>query len=411
MSNTHDSLIVYLVPPEKIVNGGVLSIFSMAKESRKLKKIHNSEVVLCTYVGYETYHTNDLFENDEYVYSFDEITKKFPHVKKMIINVPELAVVKLSNRLAEYTEYMKQVADLHINILNQNILYMPTYSNIFSLYKYTDHITQTTAHNKYSSQEISNTYCLPLKHLSVFIDSKQYDFKSYSNKENLIAYSKDEHPKKQAVLELIAKRAPEYTLLEISGVKYEEYKKIISRAKFVITFGEGFDGYLIESTFSGSVPLAVYNEDFFPSEAYKDLQGIYKSYDDMILNIVNDLKILDTPIIYTKSNQKLFKMLNELYGSDIYRSNLSKFYNGQFDYMPNPAVCVDTVHKEVKNLFHSANKDALRISELEKNLQNHKVQLLKYQEAHKRKVSELDAIYGSTSWKIAQFLRRISGKA
>lgn len=412
-----NSLIVYLIPPEKIINGGVMSIFSMTKETRNLHSIHNAEVVICTYVGYKTYHKNDLFENEEYVYSFDEIVEKYKYVRYLMINVPELAVNKLSNRLDEYNEYLKKIETLQINILNQNILYMPEYSQIFPLFRFTSNITQTTAHKSYSTQEVSDKYCLPLKHLSVFIDPKQYYFTNYQQKENLIVFSKDSHPMKEAVLRAISEKAPQYRLLEINDIKYEDYKKLISRAKFVITFGEGFDGYFIESSFSGTIPLAVYNDDFFPSKDFLAVDGIYSSYDVMLENIVDDLTLLDTRLQYKKSNDKLFKMLKKIYNFDIYIKNLSSFYEGIFDFIPDPKHHLEASRDEIRNMLVELKSDKDKIDKLDKVVQLHKKEIERYQHDYQKKSKEyedrskeLELILNSRSWKLTRFVRILLGE-
>jgi len=50
----------------------------------------------------------------------------------------------------------------------------------------------------------------------------------------------------------------------IRNLTYDQYKSLVSRAKWALTFGEGLDGYFIEPVFSGAIAFAVYNEQFLP---------------------------------------------------------------------------------------------------------------------------------------------------
>ena len=53
------------------------------------------------------------------------------------------------------------------------------------------------------------------------------------------------------------------------------YMDYIAKAMFVISFGEGFDGYFIQPCLVGSVGIAVYNERFFPDSSWKELDNVY----------------------------------------------------------------------------------------------------------------------------------------
>src|SRR4051812_1293203 len=99
-------LVVFLIPPEKGVNGGVLSIFSQCKESRRFTDIHKSDVVLCTYPGEPSYRQNDLFDNDEVILSFDEVVAQYPSPGSLIVHVPEYAVSEVYSGFGRYRDYL-----------------------------------------------------------------------------------------------------------------------------------------------------------------------------------------------------------------------------------------------------------------------------------------------------------------
>lgn len=109
-------------------------------------------------------------------------------------------------------------------------------------------------------------------------------------------------------------------------MKLEDYKKLISKAMFTITFGEGYDGYFIEPALSGSISFAVYNDLYFPKNMNK-LDTLYSSWQDLKEKIVEDIKrystnadefnlmstLLRNEVKRFTNNDLSYKNLNELY--------------------------------------------------------------------------------------------------
>ena len=89
--------------------------------------------------------------------------------------------------------------------------------------------------------------------------------------------SPDRHPQKKQILKLLSKRFPRIRTLIIKNMSYEKFKESIVRAKWALTFGEGLDGYFVESIFSGCVSFAVYNDKFF-GEDFRNLDTVYSDY-------------------------------------------------------------------------------------------------------------------------------------
>jgi len=84
----------------------------------------------------------------------------------------------------------------------------------------------------------------------------------------------------------------------IKNLSYKEYKRTIGRAKWAVTFGEGLDGYFVETIFSGGISFAVYNDHFFPDE-FKQLPTVFESYQEMELALPTMLEQLDDEPIYS----------------------------------------------------------------------------------------------------------------
>lgn len=403
----NNRLIVFFIPTQKLVNGGILSIFSICKESRKFNDIHKADVVLSTYPGNKSYKKNDLFENDETIYDFEELVNR-GKPEFLQLHIPEYASGEVYEGLKAHHKYLKDIPDLRINIMNQNILYMPKATDVANWYTLTTKVTQTTAHNKYSTQQIANTYNLPTRHLSTFVDHHQYKWTPYENKKAIIALSNDVTEKREQIVAKLKKHLPSFTIKTIENMKFEEYKLFISSAKFTITFGEGFDGYYVEGFFTGGITLAVYNEDFFPDKKFSDFENTFKNYDDMLDNITDRIKALDNKASYEKVVTKNLDKINQLYSFSQYTENLRNFYLGKYSFVPKPGsaenlmgAVVTEKERLIKELIEQ--KEALA-AEKDGIIKNKDIQIVE-------KDRIIEGMVNSRSWKLTKPLRKASAIA
>ena len=332
------ALIVFLVPGadwntgKDNISGGVLSIASLYNETKKLFKVHNSKTLMCTFPGDHLLFDHTGFENDITVFRFKQLSEYFTSVKKMIIHIPELLVEYFKPALTKYEcDFLKSIECLQINILNQNINLMPGKKVIDSLQFFTKNITVTTAHKKYCTKDYRLQYSVPLHFFSTFADPGNYDFIQYSQKEDLIIFSPDQDEKNKEIIALLKSAFPNLQTQVIRGLKYEDYKELIKRSKWSITFGEGLDFYFIEPVFSGAISFAIYNEAFF-TEDFKTIKGIYPDYDELCKKIVSDIKDLDNPVNYKKYQQEQFDLCALYYSKQQYAKNIAAFYSGQYTY-------------------------------------------------------------------------------
>lgn len=397
-------VVIFLIPPKKTINGGILSIFSLCKESRRFKSVHKSEILICTYPGRESYETNDLFENDEKILSFDSAIAKYPKPESLIINIPEYAVVEVYRSLQKYKDYLLAIPDLHINILNQNIELMPATSEVLNLFNLASKVTQTTAHLSYTNQEVCDRYAVPTHLLSVSLDPSQYVKLKHEAKQNIIAYSPDKHPLKEKIIQVIKHGLPGYELVEINNMTYDNFKKLASNCKYMITFGEGFDGYMIETTFSGGVAFAVYNQEFFPSSDYKSLSNIYSSYEDMFAKIVDDITALEVSGDFDRLNEANYSKLIKIYNYDKYILNIGEFYKQNYSFQPNDTAVLKAFSYTLRAQDASIDQQQLHIEE--------QAAAINKQQLHiEEQAAELTSITNSRSWKVTKPLRQISKKS
>jgi hypothetical protein len=409
---THQRIIIFFIPPKKVINGGILSIFSVCASSRESYDIHKAKVVLCVYPGHKSYKKNDLFDNDEYLYSFDEIIKLMPKPEFMQVYVPEYASVEVFNQLIPYRKFLKSIPELNVNIMNQNILLMPEPAIAAWWFLLTPRVTQTTAHDKYSTQALADKYDLPCHHLSTYVDAKQYTNRKFEDKENIILLSPDKVRERDSIVKLLSGQLPNYRFITVENMKYEDYKDLISRARFTITFGEGFDGYFVEAFFTGGIAFAVYNDDFFPDKEFASFGNIYASYDEMLKNIVNDISYLDSKARYEKVVRNNLNKINELYSHTTYQKNLRDFYAKRYTYLPSKYSAehlIASILRDKETLVQKLQTDWLllsnTLSQKDKEFEQQEEKLIKEKDAL------IDQLINSVSWKVTEPLRRASSVA
>ena len=322
-------MIIFFTPGNDTVNGGILSITSIYSETKKINNIHGSEVIMCTVPGEHLLLKYTNFENQNFIYTFSEVLSYFQNLQELMIHIPEYAVEKFLKNCSNYDKLrLNEIKSVHINIMLQNIDLLPNEIYIKKLGKL-GNLTCTTAHERYSNSEIREKVGCPLHKLSVYISPEQYNEKTYVEKENLMIVSPDRHPKKSAILDLIARQFPQLKVQIINNLTYKQYKNVISKAKWALTFGEGLDGYFIETIFSGGVAFSVYNERFF-SDDFRSLRTIYPDYDVFTDKICSDIKDLDNEIRFMNYHKIQNDLCCRYYDYNNYINNLALFYKEEY---------------------------------------------------------------------------------
>lgn len=325
-------LIIFLTLGDDIVNGGILSISSIYEETKNLKHIHGADTIMCTIPGDPLLLKYTKFENPNYIFRFSQVMSYFQNLQSLMIHVPEYCIDQFIRNISS-RDYLRlnKIKDVHINLMIQNIELLPPLKYIERLKKL-GKLTCTTAHEKYSTPELRKKLGFPLHKLSWFTSPEKYNKKRYIEKEDLMIVSPDSHPKKSEVLSLITQQLPQLRIQIISNLTYEEYKKVISRAKWALTFGEGLDGYFVETIFSGGISFSVYNPAFF-TEDFKSLRTIYNNYDILIKKICSDIKDLGNEIIYINYQNEQYDLCSRHFEYKDYIKNIELFYKGEYTYL------------------------------------------------------------------------------
>lgn len=324
-------LIIFLTVGKDIVKGGILSISSICKETIKLRRDYRTEVVMCTIPGEPALLKHTKFTNQNYIYKFSQVLSYFKNLESILIHIPEYYIGQfLSNVSNDDRIKLMKIKKIYFNIMLQNIELLSPIQHIEKL-RELGSLTCTTAHQQYSTIDIRKKLGFPLHKLSTYVSPEQYYKKSYIEKEDLMIVSPDSHPKKTEVLQLLARYFPKLTIQIIKDLTYEKYKKIIARAKWALTFGEGLDGYFIEPIFSGAISFSVYNSNFFTKD-FKLLRTVYDSYNTLLQNICADIKHFDDKIVFTNYQDEQYTVCCNHYSYPQYIRNLELYYQGDYTY-------------------------------------------------------------------------------
>jgi hypothetical protein len=316
---------IFFVPGWDIVTGGNMSICSIAAETRKLLGANGVSVAVCTAYGQPRMLRFTKFENDVDLYAFVDMLAWFPSGSEVLIHVPEL-LVGLS--VADCLDVYRSRPDIkwRFNILLQNIARIPAKGDVEKLQQL-GFTTVTIAHQ--ASDTRAQELCCPVHYLSWFISAEDFQRVDYSGKEKLLVISPDQHPAKSEIVRRISEALPDHKIIEIRNMTYQKYKSVIKDAKFMITFGEGLDGYFVESIFSGAIAMAIFEERYFTPE-YRDLEGVFRDAQAATLGIADFLKSVNRAANFRAIAERQYNLVAMTFRRELYQDNIKAFYAKYF---------------------------------------------------------------------------------
>jgi hypothetical protein len=331
-----EKLILFFIPGadyysgKESISGGLISIVSLAQETSLIYKETSVQVLCATYYNEHLIFKLSSFINETQVFSPMQIESYFSNVNNLTLHIPELYVADFVQN-HQQNSWFKGVNSIQINILNQNIQLMPINNVLNELKSKFTSCTITTAHKKYCNPYYRNSYGIPLHQLSVWISPENYIKKSGHEKESLILFSPDNKELTQRLISFFSHEIPSFKFQVIQGLSYEEYKELISRAKYLITTGEGLDAYFIETYFSGGVAFALKNLNFF-DEKYLELPCLFEHQENLGKLLHNLIEKYENADEYNQLNSSVSELLAEDYSYKSYQNNLRKFYNKEYTY-------------------------------------------------------------------------------
>ncbi len=329
-------LVVILFPAHPLrIAGGLFVLLNLARVSREVLK--DVEVVTAYPPGRRGLACYPYYPNNERIYTFAQIMRLFPSPDTLYLHVPEcVAACTFTKSESLESDWLRSARQLHINICNQNILLMPLPERIEHLRAFPGLLTQTVAHKASATRHNADRWCMPLLHLGAYYGSA-YTYRTHAEKQNVICCSPDANPYVHEVKAMLRRRFKKFTLCKLSGIPYTTYLEAISRSKYVISFGEGWDGYFWEPFFCGTVSFCVANHHFFPKSYTNFSERIYKSYDDMLENLSDFIENLESnPHEYDSYTLKCYTMLQTKITENetSFFKNICRLYNHEYDFIP-----------------------------------------------------------------------------
>lgn len=324
-SKKNYSVLFYLPSDHEIVSGGILSIFYLYEETKK--KFPDSVVEIIFMNRNSKVREYKWFSNDVKIKNIFFERYYISGSNQILIHVPEVYISKFKfewkkNGLTKFNN--KTI----INILNQNNELMPNPDDVYLNLKEFKRITMTLAFIRNLEPCKINFPNLDIFVLSAWFYKTTYQIIPFEQKTDLILISPDAHSDKQAILNELNK-CEGLEIFEMNYLPYEKFLEIQKRAKWTITFGEGYDNYFQGAYLTGGIGFSVYNEEFFNSdfENNKFPQVIFKSYADLRENICNSINLYNSKIKYDSLSQEIRTLVLKNNNEDIVRSNLHNYYN------------------------------------------------------------------------------------
>lgn len=273
-----DKCIIFLVPPIDFVGGGVMSFDNLAARSQEMTGLHGRAVLVATMPGKATFSRYTGFAGRCDIFRFEQALRFARDCGDILLMVPECVIDELVGYADSGAPFFRLDA-LRCNVLDQNHDDFLKQKRFERLKELIPRMTMTCAHEKYCTPENRARFGVPLHLLPADLPARFYNI-PYAEKKDILAYSNDAHPQKAQTLERIHTLLPALELVEIDGLPYDDYLKLIGTAKWTLTFGEGWDAYFIQPYFSRSIGFTVFNPQFCP-ERMHGLPTVFESYEEL----------------------------------------------------------------------------------------------------------------------------------
>lgn len=320
-ASSNNRFVIFLVPGMNIVNGGIMSICSIASETEKLLARNGVSVAVCTAYGEPRLLRYTRFDNNADILAFSDLLPRFPSGANVLVHVPELFVQKFVSNSA-FVYQRRPDIKWRFNILLQNVDLMPSKEAV-DVAQQIGFTTVTINHG--ASADLAQSLGCAVHYLSWGLWPDQFERVKYSDKKKLIVISPDQHFAKEEIVRRMSEALPDHKIVEIQNMTYQQYKCVIKQAKFTFTFGEGLDGYFVESIFSGAIGMAIYNERFF-TEDYVHLDGVFQDSFQAVTGVGDFLRRTDEESNYQITAIRQHELVSRTFVREGYLENIRGFY-------------------------------------------------------------------------------------
>ena len=321
-------IVVFVLPSEDLISGGVMSVISIYRELKKLEHDLGINVFLSTHPQAPHFEGYTMHNRDVKVYGFKHVITKVLPDSTILFHIPEAHVIQFFLGL-RHTELDKLKDDKRltydVNILNQNPVYFPKKEELRLFISRIRDLTQTTAHYAYNKQFKLGDRLVPSSYLSAYVGIDISEVVPYEKKRNAILVSHDDHPQKESVLKTLQKAIPNLEIIVVNNIPFEEYTELQKSCKFGLTFGEGVDSYFVQCILDGGIGFAVANPVFF-TEDIKAFPTVFESFEKMQENLPRLINEMNAPISFSKTVNEIRPVLGKYYRFAAYTQRIEHLH-------------------------------------------------------------------------------------
>jgi len=317
-------VILFYLPSGEWISGGILSIFFLIDNSVKIRP--DAVVIPFVLTKLQRYFKTSWFKSPFFIFNALDIKGKLRQSSNMVIHVPECLSEQFFDSVKKYSlEDITRRAT--INILNQNDEAMPMAEVFYQNKSLCGKLTMTLAFeaNQTKSYPFLDMHQITL---STWFYRDKNVFSDFEKKEDICIISPDYHPLKDKIVNKIRSEM-DVQCIEIRNMPFDDYRILRAKAKWAVSFGEGYDAYFAGTIANGGMGFGVDQDDFRPPFIGVDNlpENAFCSYEDMFRGIVERMKYFaqhpDQRLILGK---KLAAGMAEISSPELVSQNLDNYY-------------------------------------------------------------------------------------
>lgn len=298
--------IVFVVPNRELICGGTMSISNMADVAKEI--FPEKEVYLAVTDRLQRFEKYNYFNSPHKIINLRFFLKSWLKQANVIIHVYDAGTLELF-KLLNKRVYRLFLNKVHVNILNQNQDFMPPEEDLIRLKGAIENISMTLAFNANKDLLFPYLNYSPMHVGAWYPDLAQVDI-PFSQKQNLCILSPDRSDYREEIKNKLIGAGIE--CYDTWPIPFPEFCKLQQKAKWTISFGEGWDGYSSGQFINGGIGFGVLQKNF--SQDYFDFDNLppflFKNYEDMNRNILSIIRQLNEEPVYEELNHKMVETMN-----------------------------------------------------------------------------------------------------
>lgn len=299
--------IVFVVPPVADISGGILSIMNMSNMAKEF--FPDRDVYVCEFTPVQK---RDRYPGSDMKTRVLNLKYFLPawlrRNDKILFHVYEGGVVTFLKHL-EKLGLLDKMKNSTLNILNQNQDYMPSGEDFSDYLHFFKKVTMTLAFK--NNEKIDFPYLsMPAMHVGAFFEGPESKAVPFREKQDLCVVSVDEHPMKTEIVKKIKDLGIE--IYDRYPIPFREFVELQKKAKWTVSFGEGWDGYTMGQLQNGGIGFGVYQPNFVQKYFNDDdlPKFLFRSYKEMSDNIAETIAYYNNEKVFEEENKKWLEIVN-----------------------------------------------------------------------------------------------------